>query len=102
MRFTISYLMRMKDEVLEAYKSFEVWAITQKHCKAIKVLHSDRGGEYLSDAFNAHLAAAGTARKLMVHDTPQLNGWQNVLTARCLSGSAPSHSGARRCAMRSG
>ena len=28
----------------------------------------------MSDAFNAHLAAAGTARKLTVHDTPQLNG----------------------------
>src|SRR6266581_6500927 len=41
---------------------------------AIKVLRSDRGGEYLSDAFNAHLAAAGMARKLTVHDTLQLNG----------------------------
>jgi hypothetical protein len=28
----------------------------------------------LSDAFNAHLAAAGTAHKLTVHDTVQLNG----------------------------
>jgi len=28
----------------------------------------------LSDAFNAYLAAAGTARKFTVHDTPQLNG----------------------------
>jgi len=28
----------------------------------------------LSDAFNVHLAATGTARKLTVHDTPQLNG----------------------------
>ena len=73
-RFTISYLLRTKDQALEAYKSFEAWAITQGHCKAIKVLRSDRGGEYLSDAFNAHLAAAGTARKLTVHDTPQLNG----------------------------
>jgi transposase InsO family protein len=73
-RFTITYLMRTKDQALEAYKSFEAWALTQGHCRAIKVLRSDRGGEYLSDAFNAHLAAAGTARKLTVHDTPQLNG----------------------------
>jgi transposase InsO family protein len=28
----------------------------------------------LSGAFNNHLAAAGTARKLTPHDTPQLNG----------------------------
>ena len=40
----------------------------------IKVLRSDRGGEYLSTAFNQHLANAGTARKLTTHDTPQLNG----------------------------
>ena len=73
-RFTITYLMRTKDQALAAYKSFEAWALTQGHCRAIKVLRSDRGGEYLSDAFNAHLAAAGTARKLTVHDTPQLNG----------------------------
>ncbi len=66
--------MRTKDETLAAYKSFEAWALTQGHCTAIKVLRSDRGGEYLSDAFNAHLAAAGTARKLTVHDMPQLNG----------------------------
>jgi hypothetical protein len=37
-------------------------------------LRSDRGGEYLSTAFNEHLAAAGTAKKLTTHDTPQLNG----------------------------
>jgi transposase InsO family protein len=45
-------------------------------CPAIKVLRSDRGGEYLSGAFDRHLAAAasGTARRITVHDTPQLNG----------------------------
>jgi len=73
-RFTTFYLMRTKDEALAAYKSFEAWALTQGHCSAIKVLRSDRSGEYLSDRFNAHLAAAGTARKLTVHDTPQPNG----------------------------
>jgi transposase InsO family protein len=73
-RFTITYLMHTKDVALEAYKSSEVWAITQGHCKAIKVLRSDRGSEYLGDAFNAHLEAAGTARKLTLHDTPQLTG----------------------------
>ena len=32
------------------------------------------GGEYLSTAFDQHLAKAGTAHKLTMHDTPQLNG----------------------------
>jgi len=66
--------MRTKDEALAAYMSFEAWSLTQGHCSVIKVLRFDRGGEYLSDAFNTHLAAAGTARKLTVHDTPRLNG----------------------------
>ena len=74
MRFTITYLMCTKDQALEAYKSFEVWALTQGHCRAIKVLRSDCGGKYLSDTFNAHLVAVGMAHKLTVHDTPQLNG----------------------------
>jgi transposase InsO family protein len=66
--------MRTKDKAFEAYKSFKVWALTQQHCKGIKTLHSDRGGEYLSKAFDQHLAAAGTTRKLTTHNTPQLNG----------------------------
>lgn len=73
-RYTTTFLLRTKDEALEAYKMFEAWAVTQHHCKAIKVLRSDRGGEYLSEAFNQHLQKAGTARKLTTHDTPQLNG----------------------------
>ena len=73
-RFTVIYLLRSKNEVLESYKSFEAWVLTQQHCKAIKVLRSDRGGEYLSGAFDKHLAAAGTTRRLTPHDTPQLNG----------------------------
>src|SRR5258707_4297286 len=73
-RYTVTFLMRTKDEALGAYKSYEAWATTQQHCRAIKVLRSDRGGEYLSKDFDQHLAKSGTARKLTAHDTPQLNG----------------------------
>jgi transposase InsO family protein len=73
-RYTVTYLLRTKSEAFDAYKSFEAWAITQQHCTAIKVLHSDCGGEYLSGAFDKHLAKAGTVRRLTTHDTPQLNG----------------------------
>ena len=72
--YTIMFLMCTKDEALEVYKSFEAWALTQGHCKAIKVLCSDCGDEYLSNVFNTHLVAAGTAHKLTVHNTLQLNG----------------------------
>ena len=57
-RYTICFLIRTKDKAFGAYKSFEAWALTQEHCTGIKVLRSDRGGEYLSVVFNTHLAAA--------------------------------------------
>ncbi len=66
--------MCTKDEALGAYKSYEAWATMQQHCRAIKVLCSDQGGEYLSKDFDQHLAKSGTARKLTAHDTLQLNG----------------------------
>jgi transposase InsO family protein len=72
-RFTIIYLLCIKDKALDAYKSYESWALTQQHCNRIKVLHSNHGGEYLSHIFNQHLAAARTACKLTMHDMPQHN-----------------------------
>src|SRR5260370_21878230 len=74
MRYTITFLMCTKDEALGAYKSYKAWATMQQHCRAIKVLRSDQGGEYLSKDFDQHLAKSGTARILTTHDTPQLNG----------------------------
>ena len=40
----------------------------------VKILHSDRGGEYLGKEFVLHLNSKGTTQKLTVHDTPQHNG----------------------------
>jgi hypothetical protein len=40
----------------------------------VKKLHTDRGGEYLSNECSDHLAKAGTVRQLTVHDTPEYNG----------------------------
>jgi len=72
--FTVIYLIPTKDKAFKYYKFFEAWAIAQKYCIGIKTLRSDHRGKYLSDAFDKHLAAAGTAQQLTVHDTPQLNG----------------------------
>jgi transposase InsO family protein len=83
-RYTVTFLMHTKDEALEAYKSFEAWALMQQHCKGIKTLRSDHGGEYLSKAFNQHLAAAGTVHQLTTHDTPQLNGVMECLNRTLL------------------
>src|SRR6266702_401111 len=78
--YTVIYLLRSKAEALGTYKTFEVWALTQQHCAAIKVLQLDCSGEYLSNSFDQHLKSASMARRLTVHDTPQLNGvaeWLN-------------------------
>jgi len=37
-------------------------------------LHTDHGGEYMSEEFQVHLKAAGTVHILTVHDTPSQNG----------------------------
>jgi hypothetical protein len=34
--FTVIFLLRTKDKAFDAYKTFEAWATTQLHCKAIK------------------------------------------------------------------
>ena len=39
----------------------------------IKILHSDRGGEYLGKEFIMYLKSKGTVQKLTVNDTPQHN-----------------------------
>jgi hypothetical protein len=67
------YLLKKKSEVFGIYRDYEAWCRAQ--CNApIKILRSDRGGEYLGEAFIRHLKAAGTVQKLTVHDTPQQNG----------------------------
>jgi hypothetical protein len=73
------YLLQKKSVTFPAYKNFEAWCKTQLDT-SIKCLHSDHGGEYMSNAFKKHLADARTKQKLTVHDTPKENGvseWLN-------------------------
>lgn len=72
-RLTYLHLLRQKSEAFGAYKDFEAWCKTQRDAH-VKILHSDRGGEYLGKEFTQHLKSAGTKQKLTVHDTPQHNG----------------------------
>jgi hypothetical protein len=65
--------MWAKDETFDSYKTYEAWLKTQYDI-LIKMLHTDRGGEYMSNAFSEHLRKAGTIRRLTVHDTPEYNG----------------------------
>ena len=72
-RLTHLYLLRTKDEAFVAYQQFEAWCGNQLEVP-IRVLHSDRGGEYLGKEFTAYLKSKGTEQKLTVHHTPQHNG----------------------------
>ena len=72
-RWMTIYCISQKSEVLAKYKEYEAWLRTQ-HSKPIKILQSDRGGEYLSKDFDNHLKANGTIRSLTVHDMPEENG----------------------------
>ena len=72
-RWTHIEFLTQKSDVFEAYKCFEVWCETQFGTH-IKILHSDRGGEYTGDDFQNHLKSRGTQIKLTVHDTPEHNG----------------------------
>jgi transposase InsO family protein len=72
-RWSRVYIQRTKDETFNSYQAYEAWLATQHH-KKVKKFHSDRGGEFWSNAFDAHLAKMGTERSFTVHDTPEHNG----------------------------
>lgn len=72
-----------KSEAFTAYKAYEARIRTQ-HDRPVKILHSDRGGEYFDKAFVLHLKNAGTATKMTVHDMPQHNGVARFLWAEAV------------------
>lgn len=63
----LAYLKK-KSEAFNTYKKYEA-RVKEQRGATIKVLQSDRGGEYISDAFEEHLDQQGTVQKLTVHDT---------------------------------
>ena len=82
-RYTITRLLKSKDEAFQAYKDFAAWALTQ-HGAKIKRLRSDRGGEFTSKNFDKFLNEQGTERRLTTHNTPQHNGVAESLNRRLL------------------
>ncbi len=72
-RYTIIYLIQKKSKAFDSYQRYEAWLGTQ-HKVIVKCLRTDRGGEYRSHEFDAHLELKGTVRQLTVHDTPEYNG----------------------------
>jgi hypothetical protein len=80
------YFLATKDETLSHYRYYEAWAKTQREVPAIKILGSDRGGEFMSKEFNEHLERQGTVRHLTVHDSPASNGTSESANRTHISG----------------
>jgi len=67
------YPMKHKSETAGCYLKFE--KLAERHTgKKIRVLRSDRGGEYLSEFLHGHLENAGIKHELTVAYTPHQNG----------------------------
>ncbi len=69
-----SEYLSKKSGTFGSYKCYEIWIKVQRGVEVIKILGTDRGGEFLSDEFTQHLKAKGTEQHLTVHDSPQSNG----------------------------
>jgi len=71
-RFCYVYLLRSKDEALEAFKQYKV-EVENQLGKKIKAIRSDRGGEY--DApFNVFCSENGIIHQTTAPYSPQSNG----------------------------
>jgi hypothetical protein len=70
-------LMRLKSEAFKFYQYYEAWLSTQHKAK-IKILHTDRGGEYVGGEFSDHLASKAPYvkwhRTIPQNTTESLNG----------------------------
>ena len=62
-RYGYIYLMRHKSETFEKFKEFQN-EVENQLGKTIKLLRSDRGGEYMSQEFDDHLKSRGIVPQL--------------------------------------
>ena len=67
------YLMKHKSESFEKFKEFKN-EVQNQLGKSIKILRSDRGGEYLSQEFDDYLKECEILSQLTPPGTPQWNG----------------------------
>ena len=72
-RYGYIYLMHRKSEAFEKFKEFRAEAEKQLG-KSIKILRSDRGGEYLSGDYMGYLSENGIQSQLSAPGMPQQNG----------------------------
>lgn len=72
-KFTYVYLIRHKDEAFSMFKRYKAEVENQKE-KKIKILRSDRGGEYFPNEFDSFCEEHGIIHQRTAPYTPQQNG----------------------------
>ncbi|KAJ9557645.1 hypothetical protein OSB04_012259 [Centaurea solstitialis] len=72
-RYLYVYLLKSKDEAFDAFKVYKAEVENQQE-KRIKILRSDRGGEYFSREFDAFCEENGIKHERTSPFTPQQNG----------------------------
>ena len=72
-RFTYVFLLKNKSETFNAFKVYKT-EVENQLGKNIKVLRSDRGGEYFSSEFNSFCEEYGIIHECTAPYTPQHNG----------------------------
>ena len=65
--------MKHKSETFEKFKEFQS-EVENHYNKKIKILRSDRGGEYLSYEFGLRVKQCGIVSQVTPPGTPQRNG----------------------------
>ncbi|KAK0574738.1 hypothetical protein LWI29_028303 [Acer saccharum] len=90
-RFGYVYLMRHKSDAFDMFKAFKAEVENQLE-KHIKILRSDRGGEYLSGEFQQYLVDNGIVSQFSAPGTPQQNGGYALQTAIYILNDVPSKS----------
>ena len=69
----VVYCIRSKDQFVVALRKFIAWAENQTS-KKLRVLHSDRGGEYIAASVKSILDEKGIEQRLTMPGSPQQNG----------------------------
>lgn len=72
-RYMWVYLIKTKDEALSMFQKFKL-QVEKESSHKVKMIRTDRGGEFNSNQFQFFCEQAGIKRQLTTPHTPQQNG----------------------------
>ena len=72
-RYTATYVLQHKSDVFKTFKKYQIWTEKQTG-HTLRILRSDNGGEYTSNAMSQYLSDRGILHQTTVPETSQQNG----------------------------